>query len=121
MSNTGNRRPALRPLVALVPVIGLSVATACGGGTSSGGGNIFSNECGITDPNFPFCGGEWVRCRSQDETLYQVFDRECPLTWTRVPEDVAFPNLACTDPEGQTFNVDAERCPPGWREFTINL
>ena len=94
----------------------------CGGdGTSSGGGNIFSNECSISDPDFPFCGGDWIRCRNQDQTLYQVFDKVCPTGWTVVPEDVVFPNLACTNPEGQTFNVDAQQCPPGWKEFTFTF
>ncbi len=92
-----------------------------GGGTSSGGGNIFSNGCSISDPDFPFCGGDSVRCRNQDQTLYQVFDKVCPSGWTVVPEGVAFPSLACTNPEGQTFNVDAQQCPPGWTDFMFTF
>lgn len=114
-----HRFPFLRFLV-LVPVIGLSAVMGCGGGTS-GGGDSFAGSCRISDPDFPFCGDDWVRCRNQDETLYQVFDQACPAGWTVVPDDVAFPGLACTNPEGQTFNVDAEQCPPGWTRFTINL
>ena len=112
---------AVRKLLILVPIIGLSVATGCGGGTSSGSGNLFGNDCRISDPDFPFCGGNWVRCSNQDETLYQVYDGVCPPGWTVVPENVAFPDLACTSPEGQTFNVDADECPPGWMEFTLTL
>ena len=123
MKNIAKHRCALNKLRILVPVIGLSMATGCGGGggTFSGGGNLFGGECRISDPNFPFCGGDWVRCRNQDETLYQVFDKVCPAGWTVVPEGVAFPNLACTNPEGQTFNVDAEQCPPGWTNFTFTF
>lgn len=102
--------------------IGISMATGCGGGgTSSGVGNIFDNDCRISDPGFPFCGGDWVRCRDQDEVLYQVYKQVCPAGWTVVPDDVAFPNRACTNPGGQTFNVDAERCPPGWTQFTFSF
>lgn len=114
-------------LLILVPIIGLSLLTNCGGGSTSSGGDIFSDDdifadgCGISDPGFPFCGGNWVRCRDQDQILYQVFDKVCPTGWTIVPEDVPFPDLACTHPEGRTFNVDADQCPPGWTEFTIDL
>ena len=108
-------------LLLLVTFIGLPVVTSCGGGSTSSDGDIFNDGCGISDPGFPFCGGDWVRCRNQDQTLYQVFDKVCPTGWTIVPEDVAFPNLACTNPEGQTFNVDADQCPPGWTEFTLDL
>ena len=108
--------------------MGLSMATGCGGGSSSSGGgtasrdnNLFNNECSLSDPNFPFCGTNIVGCRNQDETLYDIFDAVCPLGWTRVPADVPFPDLACTNPEGETFQVDAEQCPPGWAEFTLTL
>lgn len=122
MKGTAKYRYTVHKLFILVSIFGLSMATGCGGGgTSSGSGNIFSNECSISNPDFPFCGGDWVRCRDQDDTLYQVFDKMCPPRWTVVPEGVAFPNLACTNPEGQTFNVDAEQCPPGWTEFTISF
>jgi len=115
------RRKALRILI-FVPLIGLSLTTGCGGGgTPSSVGDIFSDECRISDPDFPFCGENIVRCRNHDETLYQVYDEVCPPGWTVVPDDVAFPDLACTNPEGQTFNVDAEQCPPGWEEFTISV
>ncbi|MDH3688799.1 MAG: hypothetical protein OEU36_04875 [Gammaproteobacteria bacterium] len=100
----------------------LVVLIGCGdGGTSSGGGNIFSDGCNISDPGFPFCGAGFVRCTNQDETLYQVFDQVCPVGWTVVPDNVAFPDLACTNPQGQTFNVDADQCPPGWTEFKLTL
>ena len=112
---------AAHKLLIVVSLVGLTVATGCGGGDTSSGGDIFSDGCEISDPAFPFCGGNWVRCRNQDQTLYQVFDTACPAGWTVVPEDVAFPNLACTNPQGQTFNVDADQCPRGWREFTLTL
>ena len=115
------KKNALRILI-FVPLIGLSLATGCGsGGTPSNAGDIFSDECRISDPDFPFCGANIVRCRNHDETLYQVFDEVCPPGWTVVPDNVAFPDLACTNPEGKTFNVDAEQCPPGWKEFTISF
>jgi len=98
------------------------VLMACGGGgTSSGGGDIFSGGCALSDPKFPFCGVEFVRCRNQDGTLYKAFDQVCPSGWTVVPENVAFPDLVCTNPQGQTFNVDADQCPPGWTEFTFTF
>ncbi len=122
MKNVTKQRLAFNKLRILVPIIGLSMATGCGGGgTSSGGGNLFSDECRISDPGFPFCGGDWVRCRNQDETLYQVFDKVCPSGWAVVSEGVAFPDLACTNPEGQTFNVDAGECPPGWTDFMFTF
>lgn len=98
------------------------MAAGCGdGGTPSSADDMFSDECRISDPDFPFCGAHIVRCRNHDETLYQVFDDDCPAGWTVVPDDVAFPDLACTNPEGLTFNVDADQCPPGWKEFTIDF
>lgn len=108
-----------RKFFILIPIIGIFVSPGCGGGTS-GGANTFS-DCRISDPNFPFCGDNWVRCRNQDQTLYQVYDETCPVGWTVVPEGVAFPMLACTNPEGQTFNVDADQCPLGWTKFMINF
>jgi len=114
-------RSTLRILF-FVLLISLTLTTGCGsGGTPSNVGDIFSDECRISDPDFPFCGANVVRCRNHDETLYQVFDEVCPPGWTVVPDNVAFPDLACTNPEGQTFNVDAEQCPPGWEEFTISF
>lgn len=114
------RRSVLGVLI-LFSLVGLSTAGGCGGGTPSGADDIFSDECRISDPDFPFCGLNIVRCRNHDETLYQVFDEVCPPGWTVVPDDVPFPELACTNPEGQTYNVDAEKCPPGWERFTIDL
>ena len=79
-----------------------AMAGGCGGGTSSGGDGIFNNNCRISDPDFPFCGADIVPCRNEDQTLYQVFDKVCPVGWTLVPDDVDFPPLACTNPEGVT-------------------
>ncbi len=111
----------LRRILTLLPVIGLLLVSGCGGGGTSGGANIFVGDCRISDPNFPFCGGNWVRCRNQDMTLYQVYDGACPAGWTIVPDAISFPMLACTNPEGQTFNVDADQCPAGWTKFTITF
>ena len=82
---------------------------------------VFDSDCRIQDPNFPFCGAQFVRCRNQDQTLYQVFDQACPAGWTVVPDDVPFPGLACTSPDGVTFNVASDQCPPGWTQFTLTL
>lgn len=82
---------------------------------------MFDDHCGISDPGFPFCGDNWVRCTNQDRTLYQVYDKMCPEGWTPIPDNVPFPGLACTDPQGRTFNVDADQCPQGWTEFTLDL
>ena len=106
-------------------VIGIFAIAGCGGGggTSTGGGtfdgDLFDGACEISEPDFPFCGQNPVRCSNGDQTLYQIFDQTCPSGWSVVPDDVAFPGLACTSPEGQTFNVDADQCPPGWTEFTL--
>ena len=125
MKNIAKHRFALREFLILVPIMGLSMATGCGGGgtsfSSGGGGNLFNDECRISDPDFPFCGKNIVGCRNQDETLYDIFDAVCPPGWTRVPADVPFPDLACKNPEGETFQVDAAQCPPGWTEFTLTL
>jgi len=111
--------------ILLISVVAVFAASGCGGGTSSGvsvnDGNIFDADCRISDPGFPFCGGDWLRCRNQDQTLYQVYKSSCPSGWTVVPDEVMFPGLACTNPDGQTFNVDADQCPPGWTPFTINF
>jgi len=121
MKHTSKHKFVARKSLLLVSVIGLAGLTGCGDGGTSTGGGIFSGGCDLTDPDFPFCGADLVRCRNQDQRLYQVFDGVCPASWTVVPDDVAFPNLACTNPEGQTFNVDADQCPPGWTEFMFNL
>lgn len=129
MNSKRKHRPAFHAFLILIPVIGLSMVTSCGGGSSSSGvgtsssdDNLFSNDCSISDPNFPFCGEKnIVGCRNQDETLYDIYNEVCPPGWTIVPEGVPFPDLACRDPEGETFQVDADECPPGWTEFTLTL
>jgi len=105
-------------------VIGSLILTGCGGGVTTGvgnGGDIFDSTCQISDPGFPFCGGDWVRCRDQAQLLYNVFHEMCPAGWTVVPDDVPFPPLACTNPQGHTFNVAADQCPAGWKKFTITF
>lgn len=128
MKSTGKYCPALRTLLILIPVAGLAMITGCGGGSSSSGGgiaisddNLFSEDCGISDPDFPFCGRNLVGCRNPDETLYDLFGDVCPPGWTIVPAGVPWPKLACRNPEGETFQVDADECPPGWTEFTIRF
>ena len=122
-----NKQPIFLSFYRLIFILLLALVSSCGGNGSSSGassegdGDLFSDSCGISDPGFPFCGGNWVRCRNQDKTLYQVYQNTCPAGWTIVPDGVAFPNLACTNPQGRTFNVDGDQCPPGWTEFTINL
>lgn len=122
---TGRKyRPALHSFLIPIAVIGLSMATGCGGGSSSGGGivsrddNIFNEDCRISDPGFPFCGK--TGCRNEGETLYGLFEA-CPPGWTGVPEGVRWPELHCRDPQGKTFQVDADQCPPGWTEITIDF
>ncbi len=128
MKCSDTRRSVSRTPLILIAVIGFAMATGCGGGSSSSGGgmsigddNLFSDDCRVSDPDFPFCGKDFVGCRNQDETLYDLFNEVCPPGWTIVPEDVAWPDLACRNPEGETFQVDADECPPGWTEFTIDF
>lgn len=122
MKHTAKYRFSVRKFLIFISMTVLSMTTGCGGGsTSSGVINTFRDECRVSNPDFPFCGADIVRCRTQDEMLYQVFEGTCPSGWTIVPDDIAFPGLACTNPEGDTFNVDADRCPAGWTQFTLNL
>jgi hypothetical protein len=128
MKSSGRRPPALHKFLILIPLVALfSMTTGCGGGSSSGAGiadnntNIFDPTCGVSDPDFPFCGRNLVGCRNQDQILYDLFEDACPPGWTVVPEDVPWPELACRNPQGRTFQVDADECPPGWTEFTISF
>ena len=134
MKETSEYRCAIHKLLVLVPVIGLSLAAGCGGGGTSSGGdsssgagiaanntNIFDPTCGVSDPDFPFCGRNLVGCRNQNQILYDLFEDACPPGWTVVPEGVPWPELACRNLQGRTFQVDADQCPPGWTEFTLTL
>ena len=127
MKETSKYRCAIHKLFISVLVIGLSLAAGCGGGSSSGAGiednntSIFDPTCGVSDPDFPFCGRDLVGCRNQNQILYDLFEDACPPGWTVVPEGVAWPELACRNPQGRTFQVDADQCPPGWTEFTLTL
>jgi len=128
MKTNSRRSPALHKLLILIPLVALfSMTTGCGGGSSSGTGtvaddtNIFDPTCGVSDPDFPFCGRNLVGCRDQNQILYDLFEDACPPGWTVVPEGVPWPELACRDPQGRTFQVDADQCPEGWSEFTLTL